>query len=176
MNVVSFAVAMLLAGPLGQYTDEVDASNAGVRFRLLEGSTFADLYDLSPGDPLWPIRGSFNLRRVAVDAPWPTYLLSYIRFDTLPSVPQYSIRGNGWYRLYDEDPSGLHELNLNVAVNGNAPLIFMTSNVVPWEAPFPTIEIDVVETYGGDDHLYAMHLIAEPLRPVNFSTEWEFHS
>ncbi len=176
MSSASFLAAVVLSGVAGQYPGEIDDANAGVRYVLLEGSTFTDLYDLSPADPIRPLDGSFFLRRTPADAPWPRYALSHVRFDTVDTPPSYSIRGGGWYRLYDQNPTGRHELHLEVTVNGNAPVITMDSGVVPWDVPFPTIEIDAVEPPVSNDHRFAIHLIAEPVRTIWFSTDVGFTS
>ena len=164
-------VTLLSAAAVGQYTDEIDSVYAGVRFELLAGSTLTDLYDLSPADPVHPIRGSFVLRLLPTAAPFPTYRLTQIRLETLENPPAFIVHGSGFYHLFGPFPSGSQQMELVVGINQNAAGIVMTSGLVPQEAPFPTIEIDVSEVPTTNEHLYVLKLIAEPLRQLSFSTD-----
>ncbi len=171
MITTTMLVTFLGTAAAGQFTNEIDAVSAGVRFELLAGSTLTDLYDLSPGDPVHPIRGSFVLRLLPTIAPFPTYSLTQIRFETLEIPSAFIVRGSGFYHLFGSFPNGSQQMQLEVAINQNAAGIAMTSGLVPQESPFPAIEIEVSEVPTGDDHHYILKLIAEPLRQLSFSTE-----
>lgn len=169
--IASTLFAMLSTVASGQ-ANEIDAAAFGVRYELLAGSTLTDLLDLSPGNPVHPIRGTFVLRSLPTAGPFPSYEISRLHLRTLESSPVFVVNGSGFYRTFGPFPNGSQEMDLVVGINQNAPNIIMTSGLVPQGAPFPTIEVEVSELPTSNDHLFVLKLIAEPLREIRFSTEF----
>ena len=143
----------------------------GIRYELLAGSTLTDLRDLGPGDPVRPIRGSFALDLLPTAGPFPTYALTGIELHTLEDPPQLSVRGSGFYRRLGTHPGGFQEMDLVVSVGGGPADVVLTSGLVAQEVRFETLEIEVREANTSNEHLYVLQLVAEPPRPVEFSTD-----
>ncbi len=174
-GVFSIATALVFLA-VGQ-SSEINGACAGVRFDLLKGSTIPELTHLSPVPAVLPLRGAFVLRELPVGAPFTVYALDHIRWSNPPgSVPAYVVVGQGFYALLEPSVGGQHSLNLHVAINANAPIIDLSSDWVPRDAPFPTIDITATETPGTNEHRYEIHLVAEPRWDFLFSTEIGFGS
>jgi hypothetical protein len=117
------------------------------------------------------------VRELPVASPFPVYAFEHIRWSTPGgSAPSYQIAGSGIYAVFDPAAGGQHSLSLNVAINANAGQVQLYSGSVTRAAPFPTIEITATEDSGNNQHRYQIHLIAEPRRVYQFSTEIGFGS
>ena len=187
-----FALAMgwaLLAAAVGAVTTAAGendiqswwpGSGAGtgspVRYRLMEGSYLIDDCTICgrPTIPV-PIRGSFWLKRT-----WENPLFSYfavrgLRFESSSPYFEYAGRFNGTYQIGGE-VALLQQMALKGRINEFEEMAF-DSGMVILQAPFPWIEIDLIQLPPTDPlHTFSLHLVAAPWPEIWFSTETGFTS
>ena len=175
MIATTMLLTWLIGVGAGQTAQPAYPVQLGMSYELLPGSSLTDLYDLGPGDPVHKLEGSFRLRALPTGAPFPSYRLSQIRFRAPGVSPQYTVDGGGLYHTVGLFPGGSQQMELRLGI-GQSSNVRMTSGLAAQEAPFETIEIVVQETSTTGDHFFVLRLIAEPRRPISFSTGVEFTS
>lgn len=147
-----------------------------VRYRLIEGSILVDDCTICGRPPLpIPIRGSFWLEKLEENPLFADYLVKGLTFKSAASWFEYEGRLEGTYRIGGE-VAIVQQMTLRGRINKRENLEF-DSELVPTQAPFPWIEIDLRQLPPTDPlQTFSFHIVAVPWPRVLFSTETSFTS
>ena len=131
----------------------VDASpvpfNQIIRERLVRRSTYQEGCLPPCLCPIFieqPLTGTFSLVKIADDSHTTEYAVLDVRWDVLSiyTPPSTSFRGSGRYTRIAGFAGFLHQLELDLSVDGAAPVAF-DSGLVNERRPFPAIDITVAQ-------------------------------
>jgi len=120
-----------------------------IRERLIRGSTYQEGClppCLCPILVAQPLRGTFSLVKIAGDGHTTEYAVLDVRLNVISiyPVPSSSFRGSGKYTRIAGFAGFLHQLELDLSVDGEIPVSF-DSGLVNERRPFPAIDIAVAQ-------------------------------
>lgn len=144
------------------------------QYRLIEGSTLVDDCTIC-GRPtlLIPIRGSFYLEPNEINPLFSNFGVRDLKFTSVGPYWTYSGKLEGTYRMGGE-VAVVQQMKLEGIINGIEGLEF-DSNLVPLQATFPWIEIDLEQLPPTNPlQTFRLHLVAVAWPTVWFSTEVGF--
>ncbi len=170
--------ALVMADDSGPAAQDLVSASRGVLYELQEGSTLSYTYRDDTG--------AMNTRTVEIEG-WfcrqagsvrPLYNLVHLSFHSLESTRPVTVTGRGTYQAL-QGHIVPERMDLAVAITGfpqpdDVQVRLSSGDVWHSEGTFPTIIIDVLQVVSTPEWFYSMHLIATPLRNVEFSTDESF--
>jgi hypothetical protein len=160
-------VALTASGVLAQ---------APVRYQLLSGSTFVEVFCLDPCDcpsreDEFTLTGAFRLTLTDSNPLFDEYSVTGVRWTASAPRATRTIEGNGTYRIGGE-VALVHELTLALSIDGDKPMTYASGLVaIDPQHPFPQIAIDLrTEQFGCRRN--DLTVIAAPAPPTPCAADW----
>jgi len=143
------------------------------KYCLMRGSTLTEFDATGADDPVVvPIHGRFYLDPMSLDAADARFAVRDLEFGSDGISQAYVGEAEGIY----EHSAALERMEIEARINNVTGLVF-DSGVVPPQAAFPWIEIDlpqVLDNPTDPPRRFHLHLVAAPCPQVWFSTEHGF--